>query len=287
MGYPMAANLHRAGLLVAVWNRNTRIAERFAADTGCEASGSLSALASRCDAVVVCVSADDDVLQVVDTLCAGLEKGDLVVDCSTISATTSRLAARRLAEAGCEYLDCPVSGGTEGARDGELSIMVGGSEEGFARALPLLECLGGRVAHMGEVGAGQATKATNQIMVAGINQAVSEAMAFARAEGLPLERVVDALGHGAAASWFLTNRGPNMIAGSYPLGFKVALHEKDLRICQDMAARHGVKLPLVEMTLLHYGRLPEQDRENEDISSLYRIKSTLFAGAEGEEQQDR
>jgi 3-hydroxyisobutyrate dehydrogenase len=118
-------------------------------------------------------------------------------------------------------------------------------------------------------------------MVAGVNQAVSEAMAFARAEGLPLEKVAAALSSGAAASWFLQYRAPNMIRGEYPLGFKVALHEKDLEICRSMAAEHDVKLPLVEMTLLHYSRLPAEDRERQDISALHRIKEAMFADRDG------
>jgi 3-hydroxyisobutyrate dehydrogenase len=143
-----------------------------------------------------------------------------------------------------------------------------------------LAALGRTVAHFGPVGAGQAAKAVNQIMVAGINQAVSEALAFAHAEGLPLDQLIETLGQGAAASWFLSNRGPNMLRGTYPLGFKVRLHEKDLEICQRMAQRHGVRLPVVEMTLVHYKRLLATAAQDEDISSLYRLKAALFAGSE-------
>ncbi len=126
---------------------------------------------------------------------------------------------------------------------------------------------------------GQAAKATNQIMCAGVIQAVAEAMAFARAEGLPLEKLIETLGKGAGSSWYFVNRAPNVVRGSFPAGFRVRLHEKDLRICHDMAAAHGVQLPVIEMTLLHYRRLIEQGYGDEDISSLYRLKAALFDAA--------
>jgi 3-hydroxyisobutyrate dehydrogenase len=279
----MAANLQRAGLLAAVWNRSPERSTRFQAATGVTAAASLEALAAQCTAVVTCVSADADVLEVIDALAASMPAGGLVIDCSTVAAATAREAAARLATRSIGFLDCPVSGGTEGAERGTLAIMAGGSETDFARARPILDCMGGYVAHIGPVGTGQATKATNQIMVAGVNQAVSEALAFAAAEGLPLDKVAAALGHGAAASWFLTHRAGNMIRGHYPLGFKVSLHEKDLRICQAMAAGHGVKLPLVEMTLHHYARLDPEQREREDISSLYRVKAGMFGLSGGDD----
>ncbi len=129
---------------------------------------------------------------------------------------------------------------------------------------------------MGPVGAGQATKAVNQVVVAGVAQAVSEALAFAEAQGLPLDKVIEVVGSGAAQSWFLTNRGPNMMRMSFPLGFKVVLHDKDLGIVQRMAAAQGVQLPIVEMTRVHYRRLVEQGHGDEDISSLFRLKHGLF-----------
>jgi 3-hydroxyisobutyrate dehydrogenase len=177
---------------------------------------------------------------------------------------------------GVGFLDCPVSGGVEGARAGSLAIMVGGDEEAYARAAPVLEKMGRTIAHMGPSGAGQATKATNQIMCAGIIQAVGEAMAFAHAEGLPLERVIEILGKGAGSSWYFVNRAPFMARQSYPPGFRVRLHAKDLRICREMAAERGAQLPVVESTLEQYAQLIEQGYGDEDISAIYRLKSTLF-----------
>lgn len=277
MGLPMARNLHRAGLLAAVWNRSAAKAQAFSAETGVAAAGSLAELAEICDAVVTCVSADADVLAVTDALGASLAAGAVVMDCSTVAADTAREAAARLAARDAEFLDCPVSGGTEGARDGTLSIMVGGEAAALQRARPVLEALGRNIVHMGPAGAGQAAKATNQIMVAGINQAVTEALAFGQAQGLPMDRLIAALEKGAAANWFLSHRGPTMVEGRYPLGFKVALHAKDLEICRRMAEADGTRLPLIEMTLKHYARLLDAGSTEEDISALFRLKSDMFA----------
>lgn len=276
MGYAMARNLHQAGLLAAVYNRTPGKADRLAAETGCRAAVDLAELGARCDAVVLCVTADADVLVVVDALAPNLRRGSLVLDCSTVSAATAREAASRLAKHGIDFLDCPVSGGTEGAKQGTLAIMCGGTQAAFDRAEPLLKAMGKRWVLMGPVGAGQATKAVNQIAVAGIAQAVTEALAFAEAEDLPLDKVIEVVGSGAAGAWFLTHRGPTMVRQEFPLGFKVSLHDKDLKIVQDMAAARGVQLPVVEMTRVHYRRLTEQGHDGEDISALFRLKHALF-----------
>jgi 3-hydroxyisobutyrate dehydrogenase len=177
---------------------------------------------------------------------------------------------------GVAFLDCPVSGGVEGARNAALAIMVGGQEAVFSRALPILEKMGKTVTYFGDSGAGQAAKATNQIMCAGIIQAIGEAMAFAHAEGLPLDRLIDTLGKGAGSSWYFVNRAPFMAKNNFPAGFRVRLHDKDLRICRDMAAKRGAVLPVVESTLQEYALLIERGFADEDISSIYRLKSALF-----------
>jgi 3-hydroxyisobutyrate dehydrogenase len=280
MGLPMALNLHKHGLLAAAWNRTAAKTVRLAAETGCRACNELSDLAAACDVIVVCVSGDADVLEVVAAMAPHLAHDTLIIDCSTVSAKTAREAAAMLSAVGARFVDCPVSGGTEGAWNGTLSLMAGGDCDDIDRARPALDAMGATITHMGPVGSGQATKATNQIMVAGINQAVSEAMAFGEANGLQIEDLIKALEGGAAASWFLTNRAPNMARGDFPLGFKVALHEKDLEICREMAAGLDVRLPIVEMTLLHYRRLLQGDPGEEDISSLFRLKSAMFTEAD-------
>jgi 3-hydroxyisobutyrate dehydrogenase len=279
MGRGMARNLHRADLLRGVWNRTPTPAAELASELGCVAAANPAQLAAACDVVVLCVSADGDVLDMVDAMAPALRPDSIVIDCSTVSAATARKAAHRLAEHRVDFLDAPVSGGVEGARDGTLAIMVGGEASAFERARPVLAAMGRAVTHFGPSGSGQAAKATNQIMCAGIIQAVGEAMAFAKAEGLPLEALIETLGKGAGSSWYFVNRAPNMVRGSYPPGFRVRLHEKDLRICHDMAKRHGVQLPVVEMTLLHYRKLIEQGHGDEDISTIFRLKDAMFASA--------
>jgi len=276
MGAHMARNLNKAGMLTAVWNRTAAKAQALAAELGCTAAASPTDLAKDVDAIVVCVSADRDVLDVVNRLAESIRPATLVIDCSTVSAETARQAAAALKRKGADFLDCPVSGGTEGARDGTLAIMVGGEASAFEKAQPVLKALGKTITHFGASGSGQAAKATNQIMCAGIIQAVAEAMAFARAQGLPLEKLVDTLGKGAGSSWYFVNRAPNMIRGSFPPGFRVRLHRKDLRICHDMAAQFGVELPVVEGMLAEYAELIARGYGDEDISAAYRLKAELF-----------
>ena len=276
MGTHMARNLHRAGLLTAVWNRTAEKARSLASELGVESPGTLAELAAGVDAVVLCVSADSDVLEVVRSLAPGLAAGALVIDCSTVAADTARKAAELLGKQGVEFLDCPVSGGTEGAREGTLAVMAGGSSQAFERAKPVLEAMGRTITHFGPTGSGQAAKATNQIMCAGIIEAVSEAMAFARAQGLPLEKLIETLGKGAGSSWYFVHRAPNMARGSYPAGFRVRLHAKDLTICRDMAARFGVSLPVVERMLSEYAELISRGYGDEDISAAFRLKQEQF-----------
>ncbi len=275
----MARNLRASGMLTGVWNRTREKAVALAADLEVVAFDSLPALAAACDAIVICVSADADLRAVVGALKPGLKAGAIVVDCSTVGAGTARDMQRELAAVGVGFLDCPVSGGVEGARAATLAIMVGGEESEFTRARAILERLGRTITYMGGSGAGQAAKATNQIMCAGIIQAVGEAMAFAKAEGLPLDRLIETLGKGAGSSWYFVNRAPFMANESYPAGFRVRLHDKDLRICREMAAAHGVKLSVVESTIAEYARLIASGYGDEDISSIYRLKSALFTAA--------
>jgi 3-hydroxyisobutyrate dehydrogenase len=278
MGAHMARNLHRAGLLTGVWNRTRSKAVELAQELHCHAFADLAELAGNCEAVVICVSADEDLRSVVAGLDPGLSPNMLVIDCSTVGAGTARDMHTRLAAIGVGFLDCPVSGGVEGARAATLAIMAGGDEEEFARALPILEKLGKTITYFGASGAGQAAKATNQIMCGGIIQAVAEAMAFAHAEGLPLDRLIDTLGKGAGSSWYFVNRAPFMADRRFPAGFRVRLHDKDLKICRDMAAQRGATLPVVESTLAQYERLIAQGFGDEDISAVYRLASALFPG---------
>jgi len=279
MGAPMARNLHKAGLLKAVWNRSRDKALALGAELGVSAPASLDEFAALLDVAIICVSADADVRAVIEGLAPGLARGALVIDCSTVSADTARWAAEFLAGRGVRFIDAPVSGGVEGAKNGTLAIMCGGEPEAFDAARPVLAAMGKAIEHFGPNGNGQATKATNQIMCAGIIRACAEAMAFAGAHHLPLDRVVSTLGAGAGSSWYFVHRAPNMIRESYPAGFRVKLHAKDLAICRDMAARFGVSLPVVDAMLAEYAELMRLGFGDEDISATHRLKQALFKDA--------
>jgi 3-hydroxyisobutyrate dehydrogenase len=281
MGAPMARNLQRAGLLETVWNRTRATAEALAGELGVPAAFDPAQLAGRCEVVILSVSADDDVLEMIDAVLSGLNPGSVVIDTSTVSRETARTASEKVTAAGSAFLDAPVSGGVEGARQGTLAMMVGGDAAVLEEVRPVLQAVAGRITHMGPAGAGQATKAVNQIMAAGINQAVTEALAFARAHDLPMDKVIEVVGSGAAGNWFLSHRGPSMVEGSFEPGFRVALHHKDLEICRQMAGQLGVALPVVEMTLVHYRRLMEAGLGDEDISALFREKRALFEEGDG------
>ena len=272
MGAPMARNLAKAGLLTSVWNRTASVAAALSAELGVAGAVSPAELAEQVDVILTCLSADPDVLHVVDALSPGLKPGTFVIDHSTVSADTARTVAMRVGLRGANFFDAPVSGGVEGAKQGTLAIMVGGDAEKLAVVRPVLEALASRVVHMGGVGAGQATKAVNQIMCAGINQAVTEALAFGAAQGLDMDKVIEVVSQGAAGNWFLDKRGPTMTKGSFSPGFKLALHHKDLKICLNMAKELGMALPVSDMTLHEYAQLMREGHGDEDISALYRLK---------------
>ena len=279
MGKPMASNLHKAGMLHGFWNRSLDKAQSLAEETGIAAAGSPAELAADCDMIITSVSADQDLDEVIDAMLPALQVGSVIVDTSTVGVDTVLLQVAKLAPHGVAFLDAPVSGGVEGAKKATLSMMVGGNAETLARVRPVLEKVAARIVHMGDSGTGQATKAVNQIMGAGINQAVTEALAFGAAMGLDMDKVIDVVSGGASGNWFLQHRGPTMTQGKFDAGFKVALHHKDLSICRKMAEKiteGDNRLPIVEMTLLHYERLMDAGFGDEDISSLFRIKSKLF-----------
>ena len=276
MGAGMAGNLHRAGMLHGAWNRTRERGETIAKQHGFELSANLSNAVTGADLVITCVSADADLLEVSEKLAELLSPGTTVLDTSTVNSDTARQVSGLFTARDIQFLDGPVSGGREGAEKGTMVMMVGGDEQALEHIMPALEVISSRVMHMGPVGNGQATKAVNQIMCAGINQAVSEALAFGQSNGLDMNKVIDVVSGGAAGNWFLDHRGKNMCNGIFEPGFRLALHHKDLKICQAMAAQHDVKLPTVEMTLIHYDRLMDQGHGDEDISALFRLKKAMF-----------
>ena len=281
MGAPMARNLHKAGYLEVVWNRTVKKASELSGELGVRVADAPAALAAQCDLVMLSVSADDDLLEVMRALVPGLHADSVVLDTSTVSRETAIQAAILAQSTGADFLDAPVSGGIEGARRGALAMMIGGEVDSIKRITPVLNSIARRIEHMGPVGAGQATKAVNQIMAAGINQAVTEALAFAVALELPMDKVIEVVGSGAAGNWFLNHRGTTMTQGRFDPGFRVSLHHKDLTICKQMVEQFDVALPVIEMTLIHYRRLMEAGFGDEDISALFREKMKLFDQGEG------
>lgn len=275
MGAGMAGNLVKAGCLTAVYNRTAATAQSLAEGLGVTAYATPQALAAEVDVVLICVSADQDVLDVVNAIAGAIKPGSIVVDMSTVSSETARQAAAILAERQAAFLDAPVSGGVEGARKGTLAMMIGGDAEALETVRPVLKAMAARIMHMGPTGAGQSTKAVNQIMAAGINQAVTEALAFGQAQGLPMDKVIEVISGGAAGNWFLEHRGPTMTRGTFAPGFKLALHHKDLKICQAMARQTSTSTTLVDMTLADYEQLMAAGFGDEDISALYRLKNKL------------
>lgn len=258
--------------ITAACNRSEAFVKTYAVDV----AQSIDSLAAVCDVIIICVSRDKDVLEVMAQIEVGIKPGTVVVDTSTVSHITAKQVSKQLAMHHAHFLDAPVSGGVEGARNGTLAMMVGGDSAVLERVRSGLEAMTKTIVHMGDVGCGQATKAVNQIMAAGINHAVTEALAFAEAEQLPIDKVIEVVGSGAAANWFLGHRGASMVAGEFASGFKLGLHHKDLEICQAMVAEHGVKLPMIEMSLILYQNLIDEGFADEDISALFRHKQRLF-----------
>lgn len=273
MGAGMALNFHKHGLLHAIWNRTPARAEAVAAQTGVKPSATPEDLAAQCELIVTCVSRDADVIEIVARLAAAIRPGAIVADTSTVGGDTAQQAAQILNGKNAHFLDCPVSGGTEGAKNGTLAMMAGGDAAVLERARPALSAIARSIVHIGPIGSGQACKAVNQLMVAGIYESVAEALAFGESMGLNMERVIDVISGGAAANWVLQHRGKNMLARSYPLGFKVSLHHKDLEICRQMAkGTDGAELPLAERMLGLYGQLMAEGHGDEDVSAVYRLK---------------
>lgn len=271
MGTPMAGHLKAHGLLHAVASRTQANADAVAKALGVTAPP-LAELAAQCDVIALCVTADADVLGTIDALAPHLKPGAIVVDHSTVAPDTAKQAAARLAAVGACFLDAPVSGGVEGARNGKLSVMVGGDAQVLERARPVLEAYALRVTHLGDVGAGQATKAVNQVLVAGIAQGVCEGLALAEALGLDPERLLPTLGAGAAGNWFIEKRGATMLRNEFSVGFKLGLLHKDLGIVRRIAEGAGTSRNVIERSLADYAELMSQGYGDDDISALIRLK---------------
>jgi 3-hydroxyisobutyrate dehydrogenase len=272
MGAAMAANLARAGFPVVAWNRTAGRAPELQ-ELGVTTASTPAEAASSAEIIVVCVSDTPDVEAVLfgaDGVVEGAKPGTLVIDCSTIAPSGSWDFAARLRERDLRMVDAPVSGGSEGARNATLTIFVGGDERDVEHARPVLNALGRTITHVGPIGAGQAVKAVNQVILAGTYLGVAEGIVLAIKAGLDVEQVVEALGGGAAQSWVLANRSKRMIDNDYPLGFKVALHRKDLAIALELAAQLGAALPVSALAAQLESGLIARGHADDDMSALAR-----------------
>ncbi|MEM7063231.1 MAG: NAD(P)-dependent oxidoreductase [Cyanobacteria bacterium P01_B01_bin.77] len=272
MGTPMALNLLAAGHQLNVHNRS-RDRELPLVDAGAQRADSPAMAAAEAEIIITCVSDTPDVEAVVlgpEGVIAGGQPGSLVIDMSTISPTVTRTLAARLAEQQIAMLDAPVSGGSEGAQNGTLSIMVGGEADQFAIAMPVLQAMGKTITHVGPIGAGQTTKAINQIVVAGTYLSVAEGLSLGLKAGLDMDKVVQAVGGGAAGSWAFTNRSSNMLNNTYPLGFRMRLHRKDLLIALETARELGLPLPMAAYVEQIETGLIAMGFGDEDMSAIAR-----------------
>ncbi len=268
MGRGMAHNLLKAGFELAVWNRTaSRMDDLVAA--GARATRDPADLAAQCDLIIICVSDTPDVEAVIagqdpPGVLQGVRAGSLVIDMSTISPHATRALAARLAEHGAHLLDAPVSGGSEGAAKGTLSIMIGGDAAQVERARPVFQAMGKTITHVGGQGDGQMVKLVNQILVVGNALAMSEALLFAQAGGLDLRKTLEAVAPGAAGSWMLANRGPQILNRDWRPGFTIDLQQKDVRLVLAAADQLGVPVLLSSL-----------------IFNLYRSLQNDGLGAEG------
>ena len=281
MGRGMVNNLLKSGFAVCVWNRTESRMEPLVA-AGATAGQSPADVAAQSDIIITCVSDTPDVEAVIlgeNGVIHGAKAGDLVIDMSTISPHVTRDIGDKLREKGVHMLDAPISGGSEGAAKGTLSIMVGGDADQFERALPLFKAMGKAYTHVGTHGAGQTVKLVNQILVVGNMLAVSEAMLFAQAGGLDLQKTLDAVSQGAAGSWMLSNRGPQVMKRDWRPGFTIDLQQKDVRLILDAADQMAVPVVATSMIFNLYRTLQAQGLGHEGNHALIKALEHL-AGIE-------
>ena len=272
MGYPMAGHIARAGHVVTVFNRTRQKAQSWISENTGHLADTPAAAAKDADVVLACVGRDADVEAVTEAeqgAFRAMKKGAVFVDHTTASATVARRLAQSARDMGFGLVDAPVSGGEQGARNGQLTIMCGGSEADYKKAEPVMRAYARHCQRMGEAGAGQLTKMVNQICIAGVVQGLSEALSFARAAGLDAEAVVGVISKGAAQSWQMDNRHTTMLAGKFDHGFAVEWMRKDLAICLDEAHRNGASLALAALVDQFYGEVERMGGRRWDTSSLF------------------
>jgi len=260
MGQGMVRNLLKADFDVYVWNRSPHKMDALI-EVGAHAASSPADVAAHSSIVITCVSDTQDVDEVIlreNGAIYGLNEGDLVIDMSTISPEKTRYIAGCLAQKGVHMLDAPISGGSEGAARGTLSIMVGGDAAQVERAMPAFQAMGSKITHVGPIGAGQTVKLVNQVLVVVTMMGVGEALLFAEAGGLDLKKTLEAVSAGAAGSWMLSNRGPQVVERDWRPGFTIDLQQKDLRLVLEAADQMGVPMLGTSMVFNLYRTLQKQ-----------------------------
>ena len=279
MGYPMAGWLSRNGHQVTVYNRTNRVAERWIADFTGQLALSPAIAARDADIVFVCVGNDNDVNEVMlgeQGIMAAVASGAIIVDHTTTSATLARQLAIEVQGTGSHFIDAPVSGGQQGAENGQLTVMCGGQAESFAKVKPIIECYAKSVQLMGDSGSGQLCKMVNQICIAGLVQGLAEGLHFAERAGLDAHRVIDVISQGAAQSWQMENRYKTMLAGDYEHGFAVQWMRKDLAFALQEARSNGAQLPVTELVDQYYEQIEAMGGGRYDTSSLlFRLKNPV------------
>ncbi|RME14672.1 MAG: NAD(P)-dependent oxidoreductase [Alphaproteobacteria bacterium] len=282
MGYPMAGHLAAKGHDVTVYNRTAAKAEKWVAEHGGAMALSPRLAAEGADFVMSCVGNDDDLRSVClgdEGAFAGMKPGAIFVDHTTVSAKVTRELHEAAAARGMAFVDAPISGGQAGAENGVLSIMCGGEEAAFARALPVMEAYGKTIRRLGESGAGQLTKMVNQICIAGVVQGLAEGLHFAERAGLDIREVVSVISQGAAGSWQMSNRYETMADDRFDFGFAVDWMRKDLGICLATADETGAPLPLTALVDQFYKDVQNMGGGRWDTSSLIRRLRALAGPA--------
>lgn len=278
MGFPMAGHLRSRGHEVVVFNRTRAKAEQWVAEHGGRMTATPAEAAESSELVFACVGRDADVRSVT-TGSAGafsaMKPGSVFVDHTTASASLARELDAEAQKRGFGFVDAPVSGGEQGAKNGQLTVMCGGSENAYAKVEPVIAAYAKQCRRLGPAGSGQLTKMVNQICIAGLVQALSEGLSFARAAGLDPQAVVEVISKGAAQSWQMDNRHKTMIAGHYEHGFAVEWMRKDLAICLEEASRNGAHLDVTRLVDRFYEEVEQMGGKRWDTSSLFARQEKL------------
>ena len=274
MGYPMAGHLKKAGHQVTIYNRTASKAEQWVQEYGGMKASTPADAAKEADFVMACVGNDDDLREITcgtNGAFSGMSQGSVFIDHTTVSAKVTRELSENAAEQGFSFLDAPISGGQAGAENGMLTVMVGGDPTAFERAQPVMDAYSRMIKLLGPSGYGQMTKMVNQICIAGLVQALAEAMNFGQRAGLDMDKVLDTISKGSAGSWQMENRGRTMVAGKFDFGFAVDWARKDFGICLAEAHRLGTRLPVTALVDQFYAQVQARGGGRWDTSSLMHL----------------